>query len=223
MNYDITDFSTKDSSEYNNSIALYKDALKQVDSDLLNFKEASVYRDKIPTRLRKKTHNSPDFLDENKARRKMNADTSAIAELTDKYSNRLSETLMFGSNKEDLENELIKGGLGKDILKVFKKHNITGKAIWDSLTSLKSYIGADPDILTSLQSLQSLQSDSSEDVEDENYDEDEDEEEDSSDESEDLEEEEDLEASNSDTDILSERFRNIQKRLAERNLRKLLF
>lgn len=218
MNYDITDFSTKDSSEYNNSIALYKDALKQVDSDLLNFKEASVYRDKIPTRLRKKTHNSPDFLDENKARRKMNADTSAIAELTDKYSNRLSETLMFGSNKEDLENELIKGGLGKDILKVFKKHNITGKAIWDSLASLKSYIGADPDILTSLQS---LQSDSSEDVEDENYDEDE--EEDSSDESEELEEEEDLEASNSDTDILSERFRNIQKRLAERNLRKLLF
>lgn len=206
MKYDITDFSTKDSSEYNNSVALYEDALSQVDSDLLNFKEASIYRDEIPTRLRKKTHNSPDFLDESKSRKKMNADTSAIAELTN--TTRMNEELMFGAGQDALEAELIKGGLGLDILKAFKKHNVTGKAIWDSLKSLKSYVGANTDILAAMDTLKDASEsiDSTEETET------------NEDENEDLDER----ASNKNTDALSEKVRNIQKRLAEKNLRKLL-
>lgn len=206
MKYDITDFSTKDSSEYNSSVALYEDALNQVDSDLLNFKEASLYRDEIPTRLRRKTHNSPDFLDESKARKKMNADTSAIAELTN--SVRINEELMFGAGQDALETELIKGGLGLDILKAFKKHNVTGKAIWDSLKSLKSYVGANTDILAAMDTLKDAsEGKASEEEVETNETEDED-----------LDER----ISNKNTDILSEKVRNIQKRLAEKNLRRLL-
>lgn len=210
MKRDITDFSTKDSSEYKNSVAMYADALDEVDSDLLNFEESFKYRDPIPTKLREKTHNSADFLDEDRiARRKMNADTNAVQELSEKYNN-LKEELMFGSNQNDLEVELIQGSLGLDILKVFKKHNITGSAIWESFKLLKSYIGATPDILEAINELKdkvNVVSDESDEESVENEDEDLDEESDNTD---------------TDTEVLTEKIKNIQRRIAEKRLRDML-
>lgn len=226
MKRDITDFSMKDSSEYNKSVSMYADALDEVDSDLLSFEESFKYRDPIPTKLREKTHNSPDFLDEDRiAKRKMNADTNAVQELSEKYKN-LKEELMFGSNQDDLEAELIQGGLGLDVLKAFKKHGVTGKAIWDSLKSLKSFLGADPSVMDAINELKDkanvVSDESDEDVEDEtSTDESEEEtadEEDSVNEDEDLDEESD----NEDAEVLSEKIKRIQKRIAEKRLRDML-
>lgn len=219
MKRDITDFSTKDSSEYKNSVAMYADALDEVDSDLLNFEESFKYRDPIPTKLREKTHNSADFLDEDRiARRKMNADTNAVQELSEKYNN-LKEELMFGSNQNDLEVELIQGSLGLDILKVFKKHNITGSAIWESFKLLKSYIGATPDILEAINELKDkvnvVSDESDEETSDKSKDEESVENED-----EDLDEESDN--TDTDTEVLTEKIKNIQRRIAEKRLRDML-
>lgn len=221
MKRDITDFSTKDSSEYKNSVAMYADALDEVDSDLLNFEESFKYRDPIPTKLREKTHNSADFLDEDRiARRKMNADTNAVQELSEKYNN-LKEELMFGSNQNDLEVELIQGSLGLDILKVFKKHNITGSAIWESFKLLKSYIGATPDILEAINELKDkVNAVSDESDEDES----EDTEDDKAASTESVDEDLDEESDNTDTDteVLTEKIKNIQRRIAEKRLRDML-
>lgn len=223
MKRDITDFSTKDSSEYKNSVAMYADALDEVDSDLLNFEESFKYRDPIPTKLRKKTHNSADFLDEDRiARRKMNADTNAVQELSEKYNN-LKEELMFGSNQNDLEVELIQGSLGLDILKVFKKHNITGSAIWESFKLLKSYIGATPDVLEAINELKdkvNVVSDESD--EDDSKDTDVEDDKDNSTESDDEDLDEESDNNDTDTEVLSEKIKNIQRRIAEKRLRDML-
>lgn len=223
---DITDFSSKDSREYEASVDLYNDALDEVDSDLLNFEDASACRDRIPTRLRRKTHNSVDFLDEDKiSRRKMNADTSAIQELAEKYEGRFNEGLMFGATQKDLENEVTQGGLGLDLLKVFKKHNITGEAIWDSIKILKNLIGADPDILEAIETLKAKTNDKSEEVtDDENTEIEDDVEDDSVDESDTNDDENIEEALDEDSTNLklSEQLKSLKRALAERNLRKML-
>lgn len=219
---DITDFSSKDSREYEASVDLYNDALDEVDSDLLNFEDASACRDRIPTRLRRKTHNSVDFLDEDKiSRRKMNADTSAIQELAEKYEGRFNEGLMFGATQKDLENEVTQGGLGLELLKVFKKHNITGEAIWDSIKILKNFIGADPDILEAIETLRTKTNDEFEEVTDDESPEIEDDSVDESDTNDDENIEEALDEDSTNLK-LSEQLKSLKRALAERNLRKML-
>lgn len=219
---DITDFSSKDSREYEASVDLYNDALDEVDSDLLNFEDASACRDRIPTRLRRKTHNSVDFLDEDKiSRRKMNADTSAIQELAEKYEGRFNEGLMFGATQKDLENEVTQGGLGLELLKVFKKHNITGEAIWDSIKILKNLIGADPDVLEAIETLKTKTNDEFEEVTDDESPEIEDDSVDESDTNDDENIEEALDEDSTNLK-LSEQLKSLKRALAERNLRKML-
>lgn len=140
MNYDITDFSAKDSKEYNSSTNLFEDAGRETSSLLEGFKDTFYYKDPIPTKLNKKTHNSEHYLDEDfLSKKKMNANTSAIKEL-------IKEQLMYGSTEEDLENELTDGGVAEEIAQVFANHGITGKAVKDSFKKLETYYGADFDV-----------------------------------------------------------------------------
>lgn len=140
MNYDITDFSAKDSKEYNSSTNLFEDAGSETSSLLEGFKDTFYYKDPIPTKLNKKTHNSEHYLDEDfLSKKKMNANTSAIKEL-------IKEQLMYGSTEEDLENELTDGGVAEEIAQVFANHGITGKAVKDSFKKLETYYGADFDV-----------------------------------------------------------------------------
>lgn len=214
MKYDITDFSAKDSKEYNESTSLYENALDEADNDLMSFKETRFCKGDIPTKLAKKTHNSPDFLDEEKIKqRKMNADTNATAELV---GANINEALMFGATEEDLENELIDGGLGKDVLEVFKNHNITGKAIWDSLTKLKTYIGADPNIDEALNSVGSAEDSNEDESADTEEVADESSEDETSEETSDENVEESTEAFPTN---LEEMVKSIRHKIAEKNLR----
>ena len=140
MNYDITDFSAKDSKEYDSSTNLFEDAGRETSSLLEGFKDTFYYKDPIPTKLNKKTHNSEHYLDEDfLSKKKMNANTSAIKEL-------IKEQLMYGSTEEDLENELTDGGVAEEIAQVFANHGITGKAVKDSFKKLETYYGADFDV-----------------------------------------------------------------------------
>lgn len=143
---DITDFSARDSKQFNESVALYEKALGDTDRNLLNFREARRFSDEIPVHFGRKTRNSRHFLDEDRiASHKMNTKTNAIQEFVKEHQTALNETLRFGATKEDLENE-VKGDFGREVLEVLQKHNITGKAIWEALDVLKDLIGDSPDI-----------------------------------------------------------------------------
>lgn len=135
---DITDFSAKDSKEYNTSMMLFAESGDTADRELTNFQETLYCQEDIPTRLNKKTHNSKHFLDEDYLiGKKMNADTSAIKELT--------EELKYGSTEEDLDAEITDGGVATEIAEVLATHGITGKAVKDTFDKVEAFFGKDPD------------------------------------------------------------------------------
>lgn len=135
----IDDFSCKDSTEYDTSTNLFRDAGEEASKELEAFEDTLYYKEKIPTRLHSKTHNSSRFLDTDYlSKRKMNSDTNALAELT--------EELMYGSTEDDLDNELIDGGVATEIAEILAKHGITGKAVSSTFKKLNNYYGVDPDV-----------------------------------------------------------------------------
>lgn len=140
MNFEnITDFSAKDSKEYNDSINLFDDAGRATSDELDDFQDTLYYKEEVAPEIKQKTHNAVNFLDEDYlSKKKMNANTSAIQELT--------EELMFGSTEEDLDNEITDGGLAQDIANTLQAHGITGSAVEDTFKKVKTYFGKDPDI-----------------------------------------------------------------------------
>ena len=139
MNFgNVSDFSAKDSKEYNDSVKLFEAAGNATSEVLEEFKDTLYYQEAIPTHLKAKTHNSSHFLDEDYlSKKKMNANTSALKELT--------EELMFGSTEEDLDAEIIDGGVAKEIADVLAQHGITGKAVKDTFDKIQNFFGEDPD------------------------------------------------------------------------------
>lgn len=138
MTGDITDFSSKDSKEYNTSMMLFAESGDVADKELSSFQETLYCQESIPTQLRRKSHNSKHFLDEDYLiGKKMNADTSAIKELT--------EELKYGSTEEDLDAEITDGGVAAEIAGVLANHGITGKAVKDTFTKVENFFGKDPD------------------------------------------------------------------------------
>lgn len=221
---DITDFSAKDSKGFNKSTALYADALEAADRSLLGFKE-STSGGKVTTFIRKKTHNSKQFLNEdyNNAR-KMNMNTNAVAEFVKANKSKLKENLMFGATEEDLEKE-VTGSLGRDILAVFEAHNVTGKAVWDVIDILKNFVGKEPDIEELLTNWESNEGDedtdvdegSEEDFSDEESEEDFDE---GSDETEETEEDEEMDESVEEfPKTLEEMTKTLRRKIAEKRIR----
>lgn len=140
MNFEnITDFSAKDSKEYNDSINLFDDAGRATSDELDDFQDTLYYKEEVAPEIKQKTHNAANFLDEDYlSKKKMNANTSAIQELT--------EELMFGSTEEDLDTEITEGGLAQDIANTLQAHGITGSAVDDTFKKVKTYFGKDPDI-----------------------------------------------------------------------------
>lgn len=140
MNFEnITDFSAKDSKEYNDSINLFDDAGRATSDELDDFQDTLYYKEEVAPEIKQKTHNAVNFLDEDYlSKKKMNANTSAIQELT--------EELMFGSTEEDLDSEITDGGLAQDIANTLQAHGITGSAVDDTFKKIKTYFGKDPDI-----------------------------------------------------------------------------
>lgn len=140
MNFEnITDFSAKDSKEYNDSINLFDDAGRATSDELDDFQDTLYYKEEVAPEIKQKTHNAVNFLDEDYlSKKKMNANTSAIQELT--------EELMFGSTEEDLDSEITDGGLAQDIANTLQAHGITGSAVDDTFKKVKTYFGKDPDI-----------------------------------------------------------------------------
>lgn len=140
MNFEnITDFSAKDSKEYNDSINLFDDAGRATSDELDDFQDTLYYKEEVAPEIKQKTHNAANFLDEDYlSKKKMNANTSAIQELT--------EDLMFGSTEDDLDNEITEGGLAQDIANTLQAHGITGSAVDDTFKKVKTYFGKDPDI-----------------------------------------------------------------------------
>lgn len=221
---DITDFSAKDSKGFNKSTALYADALEAADRSLLGFKE-STSGGKVTTFIRKKTHNSKQFLNEdyNNAR-KMNMNTNAVAEFVKANKSKLKENLMFGATEEDLEKE-VTGSLGRDILAVFEAHNVTGKAVWDVIDILKNFVGKEPDIEELLTNWESNEGDedtdvdegSEEDFSDEESEEDFDE---GSDETEETEDDEEMDESVEEfPKTLEEMTKTLRRKIAEKRIR----
>lgn len=212
---DITDFSAKDSKGFNKSTALYADALEAADRSLLGFKE-STSGGKVTTFIRKKTHNSKQFLNEdyNNAR-KMNMNTNAVAEFVKANKSKLKENLMFGATEEDLEKE-VTGSLGRDILAVFEAHNVTGKAVWDVIDILKNFVGKEPDIEELLTNWESNEGDEDTDV-DEGSEEDFDE---GSDETEETEDDEEMDESVEEfPKTLEEMTKTLRRKIAEKRIR----
>lgn len=207
---DITDFSARDSKRFNRSAALYEDALKEADGCLRNFRD-SMYYEGVVTEIKKKTHNSKDFLNESK-NRKMNMNTNAVEELIKAKGKNLKETLMLGSTKEDLEEELENGTLGLDILQVFLNHNITGAMVWQALDVLKDMVGAEPDVEDLINNWQVEGEETEEDVSDEE------EVDDTTDEEEDTGDEE-MEESVQFPKSMDEMTRQLRRHIAERRLR----
>ena len=139
MNFgNVSDFSAKDSKEYNDSVKLFEAAGNATSEVLEEFKDTLYYQEAIPTHLKAKTHNSSHFLDEDYlSKKKMNANTSALKELT--------EELMFGSTEEDLDAEIVDGGVATEIANVLAQHGITGKAVKDTFDKVQNFFGKDPD------------------------------------------------------------------------------
>lgn len=139
MNFgNVSDFSAKDSKEYNDSVKLFEAAGNATSEVLEEFKDTLYYQEAIPTHLKAKTHNSSHFLDEDYlSKKKMNANTSALKELT--------EELMFGSTEEDLDAEVVDGGVATEIAGVLAQHGITGKAVKDTFDKVQNFFGKDPD------------------------------------------------------------------------------
>ena len=219
---DITDFSAKDSKGFNKSTALYADALEAADRSLLGFKE-STSGGKVTTFIRKKTHNSKQFLNEdyNNAR-KMNMNTNAVAEFVKANKSKLKENLMFGATEEDLEKE-VTGSLGRDILAVFEAHNVTGKAVWDVIDILKNFVGKEPDIEELLTNWESNEgdedtdADSEEDFSDEESEEDFDE---GSDETKETEDDGEMDESVEEfPKTLEEMTKTLRRKIAEKRIR----
>lgn len=208
---DITDFSARDSKRFNRSAALYEDALKEADGCLRNFRD-SMYYEGVVTEIKKKTHNSKDFLNESK-NRKMNMNTNAVEELIKAKGKNLKETLMLGSTKEDLEEELENGTLGLDILQVFLNHNITGAMVWQALDVLKDMVGAEPDVEDLINNWQVEGEEAEEDVSDEE------EVDDTADEEEDTGDDEEMEESVQFPKSMDEMTRQLRRHIAERRLR----
>lgn len=208
---DITDFSARDSKRFNRSAALYEDALKEADGCLRNFRD-SMYYEGVVTEIKKKTHNSKDFLNESK-NRKMNMNTNAVEELIKAKGKNLKETLMLGSTKEDLEEELENGTLGLDILQVFLNHNITGAMVWQALDVLKDMVGAEPDVEDLINNWQVEGEETEEDVSDEE------EVDDTADEEEDTGDDEEMEESVQFPKSMDEMTRQLRRHIAERRLR----
>lgn len=219
---DITDFSAKDSKGFNKSTALYADALEAADRSLLGFKE-STSGGKVTTFIRKKTHNSKQFLNEdyNNAR-KMNMNTNAVAEFVKANKSKLKENLMFGATEEDLEKE-VTGSLGRDILAVFEAHNVTGKAVWEVIDILKNFVGKEPDIEELLTNWESNEGDEDSDVEEgseEGSEEDFDEGTDETEETEETEEDEEMEESVEEfPKTLEEMTQTLRRKIAEKRIR----
>lgn len=135
----VSDFSAKDSREYNRSMRLFEQASLEASNELETFQDALYNHSEIPTRLRQKSRNASNFLDEDYiSKRKMNANTNAVRELTEK--------LMFGSTEEDLDLEITDGGVAKEIANVLVKHGITGKAAKQTLEKLVDFYGVNPDM-----------------------------------------------------------------------------
>lgn len=208
---DITDFSARDSKRFNRSAALYEDALKEADGCLRNFRD-SMYYEGVVTEIKKKTHNSKDFLNESK-NRKMNMNTNAVEELIKAKGKNLKETLMLGSTKEDLEEELENGTLGLDILQVFLNHNITGAMVWQALDVLKDMVGAEPDVEDLINNWQVEGEEAEEDVSDEE------EVDDTADEEEYTGDDEEMEESVQFPKSMDEMTRQLRRHIAERRLR----
>ena len=149
---DITDFSAKESGVFNKNKATFDDALREADNSLLQFSESRQLKD--TGRLNwTKTHNPKNFLNEeamsNYRARKFDESTNATAELLEarsrKPSRRISETLKFGSTKEDLQAEL-EADLGLDLLKVLQAHGITGTAVPLVMDGFTDIVGKEPDV-----------------------------------------------------------------------------
>ena len=219
---DITDFSAKDSKSFNKSTALYADALEAADKSLLGFKE-STSSGKVTTFIRKKTHNSKQFLNEdyNNAR-KMNMNTNAVAEFVKANKSKLKENLMFGATEEDLEKE-VTGSLGRDILAVFEAHNVTGKAVWEVIDILKNFVGKEPDIEELLTNWESNEGDEDTDADEgseEDFDEESEEDfDEGSDETEETEDEEMEESVEEFPKTLEEMTKALRRKIAEKRIR----
>lgn len=203
----ITDFSAKDSTEYESNIALFEEAEARTSETLENYRDTLFNNSEIPTRLPRKTRNSARFLDEDfLTGRKMNSDTNATEEL-------LQEKLMFGSTEADLDDEILAGGVSREVAEIFQQHGITGKAVKQTFKKLGSYYGESPDI-------EKL---ATEDISDEEISEDEYAEDELEDTSAETASEEDEEVQES----LEEKFyrtnKAFRKLLAERNLKKKYF
>ena len=210
---DITDFSARDSKRFNRSAALYEDALKEADGCLRNFRD-SMYYEGVVTEIKKKTHNSKDFLNESKNKsRKMNMNTNAVEELIKAKGRNLKETLMLGSTKEDLEDELENGTLGLDILQVFLNHNITGAMVWQALDVLKDMVGAEPDVEDLINNWSVEGEETEEDVSDDEGDEE------VEDTEEDTGEDEEMEESVQFPKSMNEMTRQLRRHIAEKRLR----
>lgn len=135
----ITDFSARDSKAFDESTRLFEEAGVESSKELRCFADNIYNRSGIVTKIKPKTRNAKNFLDEDfQAHRKMNENTSAIQELT--------EALMYGSTEEDLEMEITEGGVADEVAEVFARHGITGNAVKDTFKKLETYYGKEPNM-----------------------------------------------------------------------------
>lgn len=135
----ITDFSARDSKTFDESTRLFEEAGVESSKELRCFADNIYNRSGIVTKIKPKTRNAKNFLDEDfQAHRKMNENTSAIQELT--------EALMYGSTEEDLEMEITEGGVADEVAEVFARHGITGNAVKDTFKKLETYYGKEPNM-----------------------------------------------------------------------------
>lgn len=147
----ISDFSSKNSKAYEDNMRLFAEAGDKSSNLFEDLSGRPFYKSPIPTRLREKTHNSPNFLDEDyQSKRKMRADTSALEEFTGirskGHKSALNEMLMYGSTEDDLDEEITEGGVATEIAEILEKHGITGEMVHKTFNKLEKFYGSNPDV-----------------------------------------------------------------------------